>query len=123
MNIYGVTNAEGQTLSRWDINDILEEMGISEEAIKDGSSTAIEKDAAKNKIDLDQLTYLAKQEGATEVKGADDKNKEAFETELANLGIPAETIAKGKDAVMAYASQNGIELPKPPSGTQMNFIG
>lgn len=122
MNIFGVTNAAGQTLSRWDINDILEEIGISEDAIKDGSSTAIEKDANKNKIDLTQLTILAKQQG-TELNGTDDKAKEEFDTRLKNLGIPDNIVEKGKEAVDAYAAEHNIKLPDPPSGTQMNFVG
>ena len=122
MNIFGVTNAEGQTLSRWDINDILEEMGISEEAIKDGSSAAIENDATKNKIDLTQLSFLAKQHGS-ELNGTDGKAKEEFDTRLKNLGIPDKIIQQGQKAISAYAGQHKIILPEPPSGSNMNLMG
>ena len=121
MNIYGVTGANGYALSRWEVNELLEEMGIDDDTIDKGS-TAIEKEAKEKKIDLTLLPELAKTQGANGVNGSVDKNKEGFEAELTKLGIPDATIAKGREAVIAYAAQNNIELPKPPQGAQLNLI-
>lgn len=55
MNIYGITNASGEGFSRWDINDKLREMGISDEALQAGTSEAIEAYAESNNIDLDSM--------------------------------------------------------------------
>jgi len=120
MNVYGVTNAMGSTLTKTEIDDILKDLGISEEAIKDGSSSAIEKDAETNKIDLTQLTYLAKEQGASELNGADPK--EDFEKELTSLGVPTDVIFQGKSAVEAYAATNGIQLPTPPAGASFRYV-
>lgn len=55
MNIYGITDAAGESFSRWDINDKLREIGISDEAIEAGTSEAIEAYAESNNIDLNTL--------------------------------------------------------------------
>ena len=120
MNVYGVTNSMGETLSKIEIDEMLQDLGISEAAIKDGSSSAIEKDAEVNKIDLRELTDLAKKEGSSELTGADPK--EDFKKELASLGVPADVVAQGKPAVDAYAAKNGVKLPKTPSGARFRFV-
>lgn len=121
MNVYAVTDANGDSLSKSEIDNLLKEIGISAEAIEDGSSDAIEQDAEKNDINLNQLTSLASKQG-TEVNGATEKAKDEFESELKALGIPLQTIDEGKEAVEAYAKTNGITLPQPPSGAQFNAL-
>jgi len=120
MNVYGVTNAMGETLSKLEIDEMLQDLGISEEAIKDGTSSAIEQDAELNKIDLKQLTYLAQEIGASELTGTDPQKD--FNKELATLGVPADVIYQGKSAVDAYAAKNGIKLPAAPSGAGFRFV-
>lgn len=122
MNVYSVTNAAGHRLSRYEVNDLLEELGISDKAIEKGTESAIEADAKKNKVDLTKLTLLAKKEGA-ELNGSAGTTKEDFKAKLESLGIPEKTIKEGKEAVKAYALQHNIELPKPPNGAHMNAIG
>lgn len=122
MDIYGVTNATGHRLSRYEVNDLLEELGISDKAIENGTESAIEADAKKNKIDLTKLQLLALKEGA-ELNGSAATAKEDFEAKLQTLGIPQEIIKQGKEAVESYAMQHNIELPKPPNGNQLNSLG
>ena len=120
MDIYNVTNASGQTLSRLEVEELLQELGISDDAIRDGTSDAIEADAQKQNItNFDKkLTELAAKGG--EVKGSSDTAKEDYNTQLIALGIPDAIIAKGSDAVKTYADANGIKLPLS-SGTSLNF--
>lgn len=123
MDFYGVTNAEGQTLSRVDINEMLEEIGISSEAIQAGTDDAILADAQQQGItNLDeQLMTLAKEGGGNEVKGSSDTAKQDYETQLKALGIPSDVVTKGQDAIQAYAAQNNIKLPQA-SGSQFNIV-
>lgn len=118
MNVYSVTNANGELLSKLEVNELLKEMGISDDAIKTGTEEAIEEYAKSNNVDLTQLTDLALKEGAT-VSGSADKSKEDYANSLELLGIPADVVSKGDDAVQAYATQNGIILPRS-IGTQLN---
>lgn len=119
MDIYALTNAKGETLSKDEVNDLLGDIGISDDAIKAGTDSAIEEDADENKINLDQLTDLAKAKGA-DIKGAADKSKEDYNRNLQTLGIPADIIAKGQPAIQAYAAQNNIRLPES-TGSTLNF--
>ena len=119
MDIYNITNASGQTLSRLEVEELLKELGISDDAIKEGTSNAIEEDAQKQNItNLDgKLTELAAKGG--EVQGSSDTAKEDYNTQLKTLGIPDSIIEKGNDAVKTYADKNGITLPLS-SGTSLN---
>lgn len=121
MDFYGVTNAEGQTLSKIDINEMLQEIGISSEAIEAGTDDAILADAQQHGItNLDeQLMALAKE--GKEVKGSSDTAKQDYETQLKALGIPSDVVTKGQDAIQAFAAQNNIKLP-PASGSQFNIV-
>lgn len=121
MNVYALTDANGDILSKLEINDLLKELGISDKAIEEGTEDAIEKDAKKNDINLNQLTDLASKQG-NEVNGAAEKAKDDFESELKALGIPLQTIDEGKEAVEAYSQANGIKLPQPPTGAQFNAL-
>ncbi|MFA7658097.1 MAG: hypothetical protein WCY19_01540 [Candidatus Gastranaerophilaceae bacterium] len=120
-SIYAITNAEGQTLDKWDVNQKLKDLGIPEDIINQGED-AIEKYAQENAIDLTSLQVKQTDETSQTqpINGASDKVKEDFEAQLTNLGIPTDVIKEGKEAVEAYAAQNGITLPQPPSGTQLN---
>lgn len=119
MNIYGITDAEGQTLSRNEIDDMLKGMGISEEAIKTGTDDAIEEDAKKQGItNLDfQLTDMVNQKG---INGSSDTAKPDYEKQLSTMGIPSDVVAKGQEAIQAYATQFGIILPQA-NGTFLNM--
>lgn len=120
MDVYNITNASGETLSKWDIDKMLEDIGISDDAIETGTEDAIEADAEKNHIDLTQLTDMAKAQGGNEVNGSADTAKTDYDNQLKALGVPADVVAKGPEAVQAYAAKNGITLP-PSNGTTLNF--
>lgn len=120
MDVYNVTNASGETLSKWDVNIMLEDLGISDEAIEEGTEDAIEADAEKNHIDLTQLTDMAKAQGDNDVSGSADTAKTDYDNQLKALGVPADVVSKGPAAVQAYAEKNGINLP-PSNGTTLNF--
>lgn len=119
MDIYSLTNAKGETLSKDEVNELLGDIGISDDAINAGISSAIEENADENNIDLNQLTDLAKNKG-TDIKGAADKSKEDYNRTLQTLGIPADIIAQGQPAVQAYAAQNNIRIPES-TGATLNF--
>lgn len=121
MNIYNITDASGDILSKYDINEMLEDLGISKEAIDEDTSEAIEADAEKNHIDLTKLINMASEHGNNEVSGSADTAKVDYENQLATLGIPVDVIAKGNDAIQAYALKNGIKLPSS-NGTQLNLV-
>lgn len=120
MNVYSITDASGEALSTLEVNELLEEIGISSDAIKDGTEAAIEKDAESHHIDLTLLPELAKKEFKGNVGGSADSSKQDYQTQLQALGIPDAIIAKGNDAIQDYASKNGIILP-PSSGTALNL--
>lgn len=122
MNIYALTDAQGNALSTLDINDMLKDLGISEEAINKGED-AIEQEAKQDGIkDIEKsLKDMVAAKDPT-VKGAGDKVKVDFDQELETLGIPKEVVQQGKEAVEAFAAQNNITLPKPPSGTGLNLL-
>lgn len=120
MDVYSVTNASGETLSKWDVNEMLEELGISDEAIQEGTEDAIEQDADKNHIDLTQLTDMAKAQGGNDVNGSADTAKSDYDSQLKSLGVPADVVAKGPEAVQTYAVKHGITLP-PSNGTNLNL--
>lgn len=119
MDIYALTNAKGEAISKGDIDDLLEDIGISDDAIKKGTNDAIEEDAEKNNIDLNQLKDLAKGKDAN-LSGAADKSKEDYNRTLQTLGIPADIIAQGQPAIQAYAAQHNIRLPES-TGSTLNF--
>lgn len=121
MDIYALTDAAGNVLDRNQINDLLEEIGISQTVIDEGSSEAVEEYATKNKIDLTQLPEMAKKETDNKVSGSAGQAKGDYEAQLKALGIPDDVVKQGNDAVVAYAEQNGIQLPKNTVGTQLNL--
>lgn len=118
MDVYSVTNEQGNKLSKDEVNQILSEIGISDDAIKKGTESAIEADALENNVNLNQVAEEALKTGEV-VKGSSDSLKQDYDQQLAVIGIPQNIIDKGDDAVKAYAVQNSISLP-PASGTQLN---
>lgn len=120
MNVYSITDASGDALSTLEVNELLEEIGISSAAIQDGSEAVIEKEANTKHIDLAQLTDLAKKEFKGNIRGSADTAKQDYQAQLKALGIPDSVIVKGNTAIQDYAFQNGIVLP-PASGTSLNL--
>lgn len=122
MNIYALTDAQGNALSAVEINDMLKNLGISAGAIEQGEA-AIEQEAQQDGIkDLEKSLQDMVAAKDPKVKGSGDKVKGDFEQKLESLGIPKEIIQQGKEAVEAYAAQNNITLPKPPSGAELNLL-
>jgi hypothetical protein len=117
MDVYALTNASGETLSKDEINDLLKEIGVSDEAIKEGTEDAIEEDAQSSGINLNQLGDIAKKE---DVSGSSNKAKEDYDAQLKLLGIPDNVAQEGDVAVQEYASKNHITLPEA-TGTQLNI--
>lgn len=119
MDIYALTNDKNEYLSKEEINAMLKEIGISDEAIQKGDSEAIEADAEKNNIDLDELSTMAKDQGK-EISGSGDTAKADYEQDLKTRGIPSDVIAQGQASVQAYADRLGIRLPEA-TGTSLNL--
>lgn len=120
MDVYNVTNASGQTLSTSEVEEILKDIGISDDAIATGTEEAIEAYADENNIDLSKVESMAKEQG-NDVSGSADTAKQDYEMQLKSLGIPYSVISKGNDAIQSYAAKNGITLP-PANGTQLNVV-
>ena len=122
MNISSLTNEFGQSLSRYDVEDKLKDLGIPDDVIAQGES-AIEDYAFKNSIDLALLQPELNEKAAPPpLSGSNDKIKTDYESQLKALGVPSSVVAKGKAAVEAYALNKGISLPRhPSSGTALNF--
>ena len=107
-------------------NTTLESLGIPNEIIKKGPE-AVKQYAREHYIDLSVLQPQQKSttDAPTALKPASehkDKKREIVNT-LLNLGIPAAVITQGKEAVLAYAKENGITLPPPPKGSRLNLQG
>lgn len=123
MNIYSITNAEGQTLNIYDVNKKLEDLGIPDDIIEQGEA-AIEDYASDNNIDLSVLQVEVKKSDKNGLSGSDKYAKEDFNAKLEASGIPFDVIEQGKDAVIAYADKNNITLPEPPKkGVTLNYAG
>jgi hypothetical protein len=117
-NVYELRNASGNTLNYWTVVGMLKDSGISGEAISKGTS-AVEKDAERKGVNLNQFTFIALQQGKVEEKTNGNKQK-GRDMDLAALGIPMEVVAQGEQAVQAYAAQNGITLPH--NNSQLNLV-
>lgn len=118
MDIYAITNASGDTLDEYDVNQKLKDLGIPDDVIEKGE-TDIEDYAYYNNINLDNLQT---KQNNKEIKGSNDKIKQDYQKELETLGIPTTVIQKGSEAVTAYADKKHISLPKQPTtGNSLNF--
>lgn len=53
-----------------------------------------------------------------EVALENNSAKANFDAQLEQLGIPADIVAQGKEAVEQYAKENNIQLPPPPEQNQ-----
>lgn len=120
MNVYAITNAQGETYNTYDVNKKLKDLGIPDEIIEQGED-AIENYAQENSITL-PTSDEQEQKETPEVKGAGDTAKQDYETQLEALGVPKETIAKGDDAVQQFAEANNINLPASSTGTKFNLM-
>lgn len=120
MDIYSVTNSANEMLSKYDIDDMLKALGIPDETIDEGAD-AIEEYAQQNSINLGKLNEMVKETDSDTINGSADKVKEDFNFELEMTGIPSDVIQEGQDTVEAYALKNGIMLPPPPSGINLNI--
>lgn len=123
MNIYAISNSQGQAYSTLDVNKKLEDAGIPDEVIQKGDD-AVQAYAYEHHITLPTSDEQQKTEQPKTVglkKGGDHKAE--MEAKLEALGIPKETIAQGKEAVQQYAAANNIELPAPPArGAHLNLV-
>lgn len=121
MDVYSVTNAFGEILNKNEVEELLKEIGISSDAITEGTSEAIEADAQDQGIINfeERLTNMAKKTGLT-VNGAADKSAEDYQSQLISLGIPNSVIEQGENAIREYASKQGIKLPAA-TGTNLNI--
>ena len=117
MDIYAITNELGESLSRSEIVEKLADMGISDEAIRSGDSNAIMEDAASKGIGSQALQDALE----PTINGSGDNIQADYQSELKSKGLPENVIAQGQSAMQAFAMQNGIELPPPPSGAKLNI--
>jgi len=123
MNIYAISNSQGQSYGTLDVNKKLKDAGIPDETIQKGE-TAIQAYAYEHHIDLptsDQQEKTKQPQTVGLAKGGDHKAE--MDSQLEALGVPTETIAQGKEAVQQYASANNIQLPQPPQrGANLNLV-
>lgn len=118
MNIYAITDASGNSVDKYEIDQKLEDLGIPEDVIQEGESS-IQQYADAQGIDLGQVqTDEAKK---TSMAGSSVTAKEDYSNNLKTLGIPEDVISQGQNAIQIYAEQNGIKLPQS-KGTQMNLL-
>lgn len=122
--IFGSSNAS-KPVSKNDIETKLKALGIPADVVAQGPE-AVKKYAAEHNIDLSSI-QPPKRENNHEnadasVKGNRENKKQEFEAKLESLGIPKETIKKGKEAVETYAKEHNITLPPPPQkGSRLDF--
>lgn len=120
-DVYAITNANGEFLDKYEINQELEDAGIPADVIAKGD-VEIQKYASEHHIDLDALQPEVKHPEQKEVTGGDKHNKKDFEAKLEALGIPQDVIEQGREAVKAYAEKNNIQLPDHPKhGSRLNI--
>src|SRR5574344_33534 len=98
MNVYAITNAQGENYSTYEVNQKLEELGIPSDVIEQGED-AIEEYAQEKSITLpksDERTQPQTQTKAQpkEVKGSNDTAKNDYEWQLKAAGIPQSVIVQ-----------------------------
>lgn len=122
MNVFSISNSQGQNYDKYDVKKKLEDSGIPENVIAQGE-TAVENYASAHGITLPTSDQQKPKTVPNKVNGSMGKNKEEFEAKLEALGIPPEIIKQGKDAVKQYAAQHNIQLPEHQKhGTHLNLV-
>lgn len=118
----GVSSSSHRRASKTEIETRLKALGIPADVFAQGPD-AVKKYAAEHNIDLSSLEPPKKDDNeGLQTKGFDNNKKQEFEAKLEALGIPKETVAKGKEAVETYARENNISLPKPPKqGSKIDY--
>ncbi len=104
------------------IEDELKSLGVPSDVIAKGPD-AVKTYCEENNIsmpkppekpqDSSSIFSSASSSSADKTSGEDEAPPE-LEAELLTLGVPAETIAEGREAVMTYCKENNITLPEPP---------
>ena len=114
MEIYSITSEQGESYTKSEINDMLKEIGISDDAISQGTDDAIEQ--AAQKLGITDITKQLTEK----IKGSSGTAKEDYSTQLEAQGVPTDIIKQGQAAVEKYAEENNINLPKS-KGTNLNL--
>ncbi len=56
--------------------------------------------------------------------GNEDQAPPELQAKLTSLGVPADVISQGREAVMSYCQENNITMPEPPDrGSKLNVSG
>ncbi len=112
--VFGENGNKMEKPSLEEITKEFESLGIPAEVVEQGPQ-AVKEYAEANGIDIPQGP------SKDEAKGVEGEPKEPpaeMKQELEALGVPADVISQGKEAVMQYAQENGITLPKPSEPPQ-----
>lgn len=145
MSNFSINSFSGYSVSRHssnrssnhdDINKQLKNLHIPADVVAKGPD-AVKAYADANNIDLSSVqppsindfgsASSTSSTGSVKHEGKHaGKNKAEIESELKALGIPANIVAKGPDAVKDYASSNNIDLsslqpPKHNVGSKLNL--
>lgn len=127
VSIVSLMNSGQTDISTINIESQLSTLGIPSEVIAEGPE-AVEEYASENGITLPEPPAKA-EEGlfdessktaeSTKTDSSTSTSKsqpnEDMKQQLIAAGIPENVIAEGPGAVMAYANENGIDLPPPPA--------
>lgn len=121
----GSSNSSHKLVSKSDIEAKLKALGVPAEVIAQGPD-AVKKYASEHNIDLSSIQPPKREKNEensdSSVKGSKGNKKQEFEAKLEALGIPADTIKQGKEAVEKYAKENNITLPTPPRhGSKIDY--
>ena len=111
-----------------DFKKKLTALGIPESVVAQGKE-AVKSYAEQNGISLPEPPAKPdKSKDASlfaQSQSADKEPPAELKQQLIALGIPESTISQGREAVMQYAQENGISLPKPPTppgvGANLDF--
>lgn len=98
-----------------DIKQKLVSLGIPEEIVAQGKE-AVKAYAEQNGISLPEPPKRPDESSIFgQAQGGEKEPPAELKQQLTSLGIPESVIYQGREAVMAYAQQNGITLPQPPT--------
>lgn len=130
------SHSSHRSSSHGDINKQLKNLGIPAEVVAQGPA-AVKAYADAHNIDLSSIQPPSNNDSGSPSSASTTstdsdkhvgKNKSEIESELKALGVPADVVAKGPDAVKDYASSNNIDLsslhpPKHHVGSKLNIQG